>query len=491
MKKSPLFRQRALQFFFVALLLLRGVGLVAAQVKMVAATPPSADYSVAVNGRPVPVRTAAVLNSPPASFTNFDFNGAAAVTVESTRDVQTAVVRPAASGIKPVISGRKIRFTLTQPCNLTVEINGSPVKPLHLFANPLETNRPRPADPKVIYFGPGIHDVATLRLRDGAILYLAQGAIVRAVIPPGEKPTNARDWKGLPNYQNFIEADGARNITICGRGIFDLSSLPWHSRTALVFAGCSNVTIEGITIIGAPCWDIALFGSSNVRIRDIKEICSLENSDGIDICNSRDVTVENCFLRNNDDEICVKTTAPFPAQSSKNIIVRDCVIWNDRARGLGITDETRRDIDNVLFSNCDIIHDFATAPDCAALAVIISDSGTISRVRFENIRIEDVKATLLMCSIEKDMWGHDSQRGHLKDLTFKNITVTGAVFPKSVIAGYDDKHLIENVTVDHLVIQGKQIENAESGKFSVNPFVRNLRFSTEGLDPASAPAASR
>lgn len=439
----------------------------------------SADYTVQVNWNPVYVSTAAVRNSPPASYANFDFEGNADVTVEPTQDVQSAEVLPLSLGIKPVIQGRKIRFTLTRPCNLTIEINGSPVKPLHVFANPLETSHPWRTDPKVIYFGPGIHEVTTLWLQSGSILYLAPGAIVRAVIGPGEKPTKERDWAGMRNYLNFIEAAGAKDIKICGRGVFDLSKLPWHSRTAMSLVGCSNVTIEGITIIGSPCWDIGLFGCSNVHIDNIKEICSLENSDGIDICNSQKVTVENCFLRNNDDEICVKTTSPFPAQPSSNIIVRNCVIWNDRARGLGITDESRRDISNVLFTNCDIIHDFSCTPDCSALAVILSDSGTASNVCFEDIRVADVKARLIVCEVEKDMWGHDSQRGHIKGVTFKNITVTADAVPASTFAGYDAGHLVEDVTFDHLVINGKTIESPAEGKFSINPFVRDLRFGSD------------
>ena len=446
----------------------------------------SGDYSVAVSGHPVFVYTATVRNSPPASFANFDFEGSAEVTVNSTRDVQSARILPSSCGIEPVIKGRTIQFTLTQPRNVTIEINGSPVKPLHLFANPLEINTPKPTDPNVLYFGPGLHDIATLTLHDDETLYLAGGAILRGIIPPDEKPIVYWDWAGLANYKNFINVEGAKNIIIRGRGIIDLSNLPWHSRTALVFSKSSNLTIEGITIIGAPCWDVAMFQSSNIHIRNIKEICSQLNSDGIDICNSQDVLVEDCFLRNNDDEICVKTTAPPPAQPSRNIVARNCVIWNDRARGLGITNETRQDIDSVLFRNCDIIHDFSTTPDCAALAVIIDDSGTITNVRFEDIRIEDIKSTLLFCWIGKEMWGHDLDRGHLKGVTYKNITVTGNTFPTSQFSGYDATHLIEDVTIDHLVIQGKPIANAEEGRISTNSFVRNLRFSTNNLDTAPA-----
>ena len=83
-----------------------------------------------------------------------------------------------------------------------------------------------------------------------------------------------------------------------------------------------NVSIEGITVLDAPAWVVAMFGSSHVRVDNVKEICRRENSDGVDVCNSREVLVENSFLRNNDDEICVKTTSPAPAQPSANVLVR-------------------------------------------------------------------------------------------------------------------------------------------------------------------------
>ena len=111
---------------------------------------------------------------------------------------------------------------------------------------------------------------------------------------------------------------------------------------AIVLSNAEDVSVEGITLLDLPGWVVAMFESRRVRVDNVKEICRRENSDGVDICNSQEVLVENCFLRNNDDEVCVKTTAPAPAQTSEKILVRKCVIWNERRRGLGITSETRR-----------------------------------------------------------------------------------------------------------------------------------------------------
>jgi hypothetical protein len=434
----------------------------------------SEDYKVDAGGKPVFVYTAPVLRGGPASFAYFDFSGSVTVSVASTRKIGTVKILPASYAIKPTVSGNSISFTLSKPANLTIELNESTERPLHLFANPPEVDRPDPTSKDVIYFGPGMHEVTTLRPKSGQTVYLAGGAILRAKIPPDEKPTQEKNWKGNKVWATLLETGGAKDVKVRGRGVLDMGPLPWHARTAMWFGGSTDILVEGIIILDAPAWVVAMHNSTNVVIRNVKQICARENSDGIDICNSQDVLVEDCFLRNNDDDVCVKTISPPPAMESKNIVVRRCVVWNDRARGLGITSETRANISNVLFEDCDIIHDFSGGGECAALAILVSDSGTMSDIRFENIRVEDCRNTLVNCWIGADMWGHDKTRGHIKGVTFKDIVVTGKTFPVMKLNGYDDAHLIEDVRIENLRINGSPIRGAETAKLQTNAYVRGL-----------------
>jgi len=434
----------------------------------------SDDYKVEAGGKPVFVYTAPVLRGGPASFAYFDFSGAVTVTVTSTQLLGTVKILPTSYAIQPTVTGHSISFTLRRPVNLTIELNGNIQRPLHLFANPPETDRPDPASKDVIYFGPGVHEVTTLRPKSGQTVYLAGGAILRAKIAPDEKPTQEKNWKGNKVWATLLETTGAKNVQFRGRGVLDMSLLPWHARTAMWFGGSSDILVEGIVILDAPAWCVAMHTSKNVVVRNVKQICARENSDGIDICNSQDVLVEDCFLRNNDDEVCVKTLSSPPAMESKHIVVRRCVVWNDRARGLGITSETRSNISNVIFKNCDIIHDFSGGGDCAALAVLVSDSGTMTNIRFEDIRVEDCRNTLVNCWIGADMWGHDTTRGHIKGLTFKDIIVTGTTVPMLKLTGCDATHLIEDVRIENLRIQGRHITHAQTPNLKTNAYVRGL-----------------
>jgi hypothetical protein len=447
----------------------------------------SQDYQVEAGGKTVFVYTAPVLRGGPASFAYFDFSGPVSVTVAVPKKIGAIRIRPSSCGVKPAVSDNKVSFTLAKPANLTIELNENGARPLHLFANPPEADRPDPASKDVIYFGPGVHEVTTLRPKSGQTVYLAGGAVLRAKIPPGEKPVQEKNWRGNKVYATLLETSGAKGVKVRGRGILDLGALPWHARTAMWFGSSQEILVEGIIVLDAPAWVVAMHNSRNVVVHNVKQICARENSDGVDICNSQDVLVEDCFLRNNDDEVCVKTVSPPPAMESKNIVVRRSVVWNDRARGLGITSETRANIAHVLFQDCDIIHDFSGGGDCAALAVLVSDSGTMSDIRFEDIRCEDVRNTLVNCWIGADMWGHDKTRGHIKGVTFKDIQVSGDIFPSSKLAGFDETHLVEDVTFEGLRIQGKAIGDARAARLQTNAHVRRINFiSAAGQAPAGA-----
>jgi len=63
-------------------------------------------------------------------------------------------VRPLSRGIASEVKGNTINFSLAQPANLSVEVNGDVFHNLQLFANALEQSRPSQTDPSVIYFAP-------------------------------------------------------------------------------------------------------------------------------------------------------------------------------------------------------------------------------------------------------------------------------------------------------------------------------------------------
>ena len=177
----------------------------------------SKDYTVKVEGREVPVYVAKVAPADPArrwqamddkarsadffekaSFAYFDMDGPVTVTVSCPGAIRSAKILPSSLNIIPTVQGTSLSLTMTNPKPLTLEINGTWVGALHLFANPLESDVPRPGDPNVLYFGPGIHEATHVVVSNNQTVYIAGGALVRGVRP--EESFHISSYSGQRTY---------------------------------------------------------------------------------------------------------------------------------------------------------------------------------------------------------------------------------------------------------------------------------------------------
>ncbi|WP_347840823.1 glycosyl hydrolase family 28 protein [uncultured Draconibacterium sp.] len=420
-----------------------------------------------------------------ASIASFDMNESVTVSIDYPKAVESVKILPTSYGIAPQIEGNKITFKLDNPGQITVEVNGDWHQSLHIFANPFENNIPNPNDPNVKYFGPGIHDLTSLNVGDNTTVYLAGGAYIRCGMDEDEKEVEVRGQKRkLPTF--FLEGN---NITIRGRGIIDQSAIPRSNRRYTVFSQFSkNINIEGITIFDPSHWTMPIQSSDSIHVDNIKIIGWRGNSDGVDISSSRDVLVENCFFRTLDDAVVIKSFTD--CGEVRNVHTRKCVVWNELAHSLSIGAEVHEDISNILFEDCDVIHDVGRE---TALRVYHCDDAVISDVTFENIRIEEARR-LISCWIGKTRWTETEERGNIRNVVFKNITATSAPIDTTLtgfqdgsdwkpyiirnhasmeLVGFDEEHTIEGVRFENVVLDGKPVEAEQVTK---NIFVKNVSY---------------
>lgn len=448
---------------------------------------PSEDYIVKINGNPAFVYKARVSAVPLnqvwpgyqrpldqteiASFAYWDMLEPVSVEVLSNRPVESVDVRPWSYGIKPNVAGNRIEFQMPHPGQITVEVNGTH-HALHLFANPIEESIPSGSD--VLYFGPGIHKVDKLELKSGQTVYIAGGSIVHG----------------------SIVATGASDIKILGRGILDNSMYERGKAPGpIVLYQCSNVKIDGIVLRDPNVWTVTPSDCQYVDISNIKLIGLWRyNADGIDIVNCQHVTIDKCFVRSYDDSIVIKGLHRTGEKPVKDVVVTDCVIWNEWGRALEIGAETvAPEISGLIFKNCDIIRTAHIAMD-----IQHGDRALVKDVRFENIRFEvddynprpqmqkergekygfgedkTYVPRLLVLEIRKNFYSKDAERGRIQNIDVKDVEVIGNPFPESYFCGYDASHRVENVTIKNLRIGGKIIKNAEEGKFSIREHVNNV-----------------
>lgn len=387
-----------------------------------------------------------------AAFAYFDMDKKPVNVSVTVRDeIKTAKILPSSRGIEPVIKGKTLSFRLDKPEKLTIEINGEIIKSLHIFANSFETDVPDKNDPNVIYFGPGLHKVTHMEIGDDKTVYIAGGAVVEAVIDSTEA-FEISGFSGLKTYSPTFILKG-KNIKVRGRGILDATHCTTHSRNMMVVEG-ENIEVEGIIFKDPSAWTIPVRFSKDILIKNIKILGYRANSDGVDICGSFDVEVDDCFMRTLDDLVVIKT--PHYAGEAGRIYVHGCVLWNQVAHALSIGAELTKNVTDVTFKDCDIIHDMGRE---WSLRVYQCDKGLVSNIRFEDIRIEE-SIKLISLWIGSAIWTHDNERGNIRNITFENIHAKGD--PLTVeLQGFDDTHTVDSVTFNNITINGERLQSSD------------------------------
>jgi len=415
----------------------------------------SDQYTVTVNGNPVAVYAAPVWEpgytpkvksfGGPYSFAYFDFTGAARVEVASRKPMAKTRILPESRGIRADVADGTVTFVLTEPGQLSIEPDAKN-GPFLLFANPLESNPPNPGDPDVIYFGPGVHEAGAIEVKDGQTLYIAGGAVVKG----------------------GVRAQG-KGIRIRGRGILDGLNWEWRKGPTphlLQLTNCTDIKVEGIILKDSWAWTLPMFGCQGVHIDNVKIVSArCANNDGIGVCNSQDVKIENCFIRTDDDCITTKGVGirregevNGPYLPVEDVLVEGCVLWSDRAHIWRLGCESRAStMRRLVFQNIDVIH--YTDPNPPVISVQPAEGMLMEDVRFENIRINgESQPRFIEVMTKPTKWAKQQTPGMVRKVLFKDIVLEGDAGPGWVeVAGCDPDHTVEGVTFENVVRYGRRL----------------------------------
>jgi hypothetical protein len=378
---------------------------------------------------------------------SFSVSGPVSVAVTAREPIRRFTIRPLSRNIEATVEGNVLRFRLAGPVKLYVEVND--LEPLCLFADPVETSRPKPGSPGVIYFGPGVHHPGLITLKDGDTVYIAGGAVVYGGL------------RGSP-----------KNVRVVGRGILDGA----YQYRLVLLEGASNVEFEGVTLRNGQGWTNTLVGCRDVTYRNVKVISFGPSGDGINPVGSRDVLIEDCFLRCTDD--CVAIKAPERSHVVLNVRVRrSTMIGYAFSDGVTIGFETNGpEVRNVHVSDCDILiaRGGSRVDGHSAFSIIADGPARIGDVLFEDVRVEErVEKKLFEIQVtDGTKYGHDPP-GHVAGVRLRN--VSWATERPIVLAGHGEGHLVEDVVFERCTVAGRPL-TAESGLVRTNAFVRNVRF---------------
>lgn len=425
--------------------------------------PTSPDFRVRVDGEDLYVSRLEV-----ASVVRLSSQSALTFEIIPAFAFESVVVRPLAREIEPVVSEGVVRVALDSAGGdraryVSVEFDDELSKPLFILVDPPETGKPNPDDPDVIYIASGtVHEQRDLVLRSGQTLYIAGGAV----------------------FRGNVAAREAENISIRGRGIID-GSLCTHEtcgvKRLIHLTACDNVVIEGVTLFDGRNWQIVPAGCDGVSIRNVKIVSHWASDDGMDLVGSRDLVVDDCFIRTRDDCIAIKgfdTYHPRAGLPMSEILIRRIVVWNaEWGNALEIGYETRVDsISNVRFEDIDVIRsDAEYFGSGGVLTIHVGDRATVSNIVYDDIRVENAGHKLVDLKVLDDRSSKDDRRGTIHNVLFRNIRVLDGPFPLSILQGFRAECTVVGVTFEHIEILGARVRSAAEMRL-LNERARDITF---------------
>jgi hypothetical protein len=139
-----------------------------------------------------------------------------------------------------------------------------------------------------------------------------------------------------------------------------------------------------------------------------------------------------------------------------------------------------------------------------AMDIQHGDRAAVHDVHFENIRVEvdDVSPQpmfqkapgekyapdprvhyvpqLFVIVIQPTIWSSDHQVGTVRDVSLKDIFVTGKPMPASSVTGFDSEHDVRGISIENLRFNGQPVPNAETAHLQTNNYAEAVHFVSGG-----------
>lgn len=271
-----------------------------------------------------------------------------------------------------------------------------------------------------VFVPAGQYLTGALFFHDNITLHLDSGAVLLGSQDPADYPITPNRWEGAeqPAHAPLIAGNRLKNIALLGRGVIDGRGSFWwkafkeknltHPRPRLIgFNDCTNVLIEGVTLINSPSWTVNPVRCENVNIRGLTIINPPDspNTDGINPDSCRLVRISDCYVSVGDDCIAIKAGTqhehPGLRATCRDIAITNCIL----ARGHGgvvIGSEMSGDVRNVAISNCV----FIGTDRGIRLKSRRGRGGVVEDVRVSNLIMDGV-----LCPFTMNLYYHCGARG--------------------------------------------------------------------------------
>jgi polygalacturonase len=297
----------------------------------------------------------------------------------------------------------------------------------------------------VVQLTPGTYLSGPIVLKSRITLQIDSGATLLGSQDKGDYPRMQEMREDA--VQPLISATNAQDVAIRGGGAIDGAGQPWWAevyahkgspdyvaakRPRLIFFDHSKqVLIEGVTIRNSASWQVTLYYSDGVTLRNAKILAPAHspNTDGVDPFSSHHVTISHMTIDVGDDNVAIKSGQPGsvgPDDPSTDITVTDCIFLH--GHGMSIGSEVSGGVQNVHVAR---VH-FKGTENGVRVKSNRDRGGDIGPLDFRDVTMEDVATPVLITEYYPHIPDHDSAQPvtrltpHFHDIGITNLTATGA-----------------------------------------------------------------
>lgn len=163
---------------------------------------------------------------------------------------------------------------------------------------------------------------------------------------------------------------------------------------------CTNVLIEGITIVNSPFWTVNPEFCENVTITGVTILNPPSpNTDGINPESCRYVHISNCHISVGDDCITIKSGKDIPgrtkARPAENYTITNCTMLSGHG-GVVIGSEMSGGVKKIVISNCV----FDGTDRGIRIKTTRGRGGVVEDIRVDNIIMKNIKDQAIVLDME-------------------------------------------------------------------------------------------
>jgi polygalacturonase len=235
-----------------------------------------------------------------------------------------------------------------------------------------------------------------------------------------------------------------------------------HPRPRLVvFDHSKHILVQGVTIQNSPMWQLVLYYSDDVTIRNVKVLAPAHspNTDAVDPFSSSHVRIDHLLADVGDDDIAIKSGAigsAGPDAPSHDITITDCTFLH--GHGLSVGSEIAGGANNI---RAERIHFEGT--DNGIRVKANRDRGNdVGNLQFRDIEMKDVKNAIIISEYYPKILPSGEEAAqpvtrltpHFHDITLENVTATGSTSAGAIV-GLPEAPIV-GVALHHVKIAARR-----------------------------------